>query len=309
MRVLSGYISGALAILWLTASPVVAQGDVGPPISPELLKLFTAAANKGDATAQVQLAFAYQIGNGVPIDLDKAIELYRKAAAADNVEAFAQLGFVHSHGIGVPIDREEGSRWLRKAAERGHTRAMTNLGVAYEYGYGVVPDRNVALMWYQKAADAGDPLGMSNLAYMHHAGKGVPRDLSLALKWYLRAAEHDEPAALLELGGFQINGIGTEKNVAKGFELIRRSAMTGLVDAAVNLAVCYRDGKDIERDDVEALAWFIVAVERKSPTDERIPFDLESARDAIKDRLNDEQRKAAHDKAEAILRKIGLALK
>ena len=71
--------------------------------------------------------------------------------------------------------------------------------------------------------------------------------------------------------------------------------------AAVVLAMLYRDGKKIPRDEVEALAWFIVSVERKSPNDERIPFDLDSARDALKEKLNAQQRKTAEEKAAAIL--------
>ena len=86
--------------------------------------------------------------------------------------------------------------------------------------------------------------------------------------------------------------------------MVRRAAMLGLVDAAINLGAAYRDGNGVERDEVEALMWFIVAVERKHPDDERIPIDLESARDALKERLDEEQRKRAQEKADAILSQL-----
>ena len=71
----------------------------------------------------------------------------------------------------------------------------------------------------------------------------------------------------------------------------------------------YRDGNGVERDEVEALMWFIVAVERKHPDDERIPIDLETARDALKERLNEEQRQTAQEKADAILSRLRYTFK
>lgn len=182
---------------------------------------------------------------------------------------------------------------------------MTNLGSAYARGLGVTADYNEARRWYEKAAEAGDPMGMSNLAYLYYKGQGVVPDPERAFYLYQRAAQLGEPSALLEYGGFFVDGNGVEKNVAIGFELIRRAAMSGLVDAAVTLAKFYRDGHGVARDDVEALTWFIVAVERKLPEDERIPLDLVSARDALKERLSEQQKNVAAARAEEILRKIG----
>ena len=47
--------------------------------------------------------------------------------------------------------------------------------------------------------------------------------------------------------------------------MVRSAAMIGVVDAAMNLGAAYRDGNGVERDEVESLMWFIVAVERKHP--------------------------------------------
>ena len=129
-------------------------------------------------------------------------------------------------------------------------------------------------------------------------------DLETAFKWYSRAAEKGDPAAIMSVGGFHFEGIGREKDVAKGMAMVRSAAMLGLVDAAINLGAAYRDGNGVERDEVESLMWFIVAVERKHPGDERIPIDLASARDALKERLNEEQRKTAQEGADAILSQL-----
>jgi TPR repeat protein len=59
-------------------------------------------AQDGDVQAQLALAKAYDLGEGVPKDEEKAVQWWEKAAEHGNVSAQVSLGGVYSLGAGVP---------------------------------------------------------------------------------------------------------------------------------------------------------------------------------------------------------------
>src|SRR5437016_5441815 len=83
------------------------------------------------ARAQNQLAYIYERGLGVSIDLSEAARWYRFAAEQGESNAQFQLGFLYANGRGVTRDDSEAAQWCRQAAERGHARAQYTLGTLY----------------------------------------------------------------------------------------------------------------------------------------------------------------------------------
>jgi hypothetical protein len=82
------------------------------------------------------------------------------------------------------------------------------------------------------------------------------------------------------------------------------AAMAGESEAAFMLGTLYRDGDRVSRDAVEALAWFIVAAERKVAGDERLPHDFEGARDGLRQKMEAVQVRQADERATGILAKL-----
>ena len=80
---------------------------------------------------------------------------YRAAAEKGDAEAQLNLGRCYYNGDGVTKDLEKAAYWCRKAAEQGHAKAQFNLGWCYEKGEGVPKDLEKAAYWYQKAAEQG----------------------------------------------------------------------------------------------------------------------------------------------------------
>ena len=68
---------------------------------------YRAAAEKGDAEAQFNLAQCYRFGWGVEPDKAKAVYWYRKAAEQGLKEAQYNLGVCYKKGEGVPKDLEQ----------------------------------------------------------------------------------------------------------------------------------------------------------------------------------------------------------
>src|SRR5262249_55045573 len=72
-----------------------------------------AAANEGNADAQMNLAKRYAIGDGTGKDPAAALRWYERAAEQGRPEAEMHLGLIYGRGFGVPKDEAEGMRWLR----------------------------------------------------------------------------------------------------------------------------------------------------------------------------------------------------
>ena len=58
-------------------------------------------AEKGDATAQINLGVMYEDGRGVPVDYRRAVKWYKRAAEQGDVRAQVNLGLMLANGTGV----------------------------------------------------------------------------------------------------------------------------------------------------------------------------------------------------------------
>ena len=142
------------------------------------------AAERGDASAQFQLALRYDVGLGVPQDYAESVKWLRKAADQDFVKAQYNLGCMHVSGQGVSQNHAEAAKWFRKAAEHGYASAQKNLGAMYGRGQGVPQNSIEAYVWSSIAVTSGDEGAMNNRDFA--ASKLSTEDLDTALK---RAAE------------------------------------------------------------------------------------------------------------------------
>src|SRR5665213_1099071 len=112
-----------------------------------------ARAEKGDATAQFELACRYAKGyGGVTQDEAESAKWFRKAAEQGDAGAQMMLGGFYATGRGVPQDYTESAKWFRKAAEQGDADSQWGLGCAYDFGEGVPKDYVEAYKWYNLAA-------------------------------------------------------------------------------------------------------------------------------------------------------------
>ena len=75
----------------------------------------------------VELALAYEHGEGVPTDQLKAAALYCEAARRGDAEAQYSLGWMYANGRGVARDDVVAASLLALAAEAGHAAARRAL--------------------------------------------------------------------------------------------------------------------------------------------------------------------------------------
>lgn len=237
--------------------------DGSPEGKVRAAKLYSKAADLGDADSMCVLASMHRNGDGVPMDKLAAAELYRKAADLGDSEAQYDLAFMLDSGEGVPQDRAEAERLFRLSAEQGDTdaclciggilyergeyaeaegyftsaalkgdvKAAYNLGLMYSEGTLGEPDMGKAAEWFESAAEQGFPYAQTSLGGILYSSG----DTDGAEKWYRLAAEQGEPTAMYNLGAFGASGI-VKMNDREWMDLLVRSASAGVEEARVLLS-------------------------------------------------------------------------
>jgi localization factor PodJL len=154
-----------------------------------------AAAAKGDAAAQYEIAQRYAEGRGVAQNLAGAVEWFERAARQGLAPARFRLGGLYEKGLGVKKNHETARRFYIAAGEAGNAKALHNLAVLYTEGIDGKPDYQTAAKWFHKAAGYGIADSQYNLAILYARGIGVEQNLTEAYKWFALAARDGDMEA------------------------------------------------------------------------------------------------------------------
>lgn len=201
-------------LLTTNDGPALPGGSAVPPASIGSAALRAAAA-KGDASAQFEVATRFAEGNGVPQDHKQAVAWYERAAMRGLASAQFRLGAYYERGLGVAADPERAKIWYRRAAEQGHVRAMHNLAVLI-VGKGNEPaDYTAAVHWFRQAAERGFTDSQFNLALLYAHGRGVGKDLTESYKWFALAARSGDAGAARRLEEIKSQLEVTERDAAE----------------------------------------------------------------------------------------------
>ncbi len=141
-----------------TAADLLARGDAANTAMnyAEALRWYRAAADLGDANAEVEVGQMYALARGAPEDQAQALFWYRKAADQGNADGEFYVGVQYESGWGVVKDYGQALAWFRKSADHGNAEAAEALGMAYENGVGVPADFGQARIWLDRAVAGGD---------------------------------------------------------------------------------------------------------------------------------------------------------
>lgn len=140
-------------------------------------------ADKGDPDALFNLAQAYKLGRGEPLDLGKAEALYGQAAAKGHPQAADAYGLL----LFQRGERQRALPYIEAAASRGDPRAQYILGVGHFNGDIVKKDWVRAYALASLAQQAGLPQATGALAQMDRYIPLAERQQSVALARQLAA--------------------------------------------------------------------------------------------------------------------------
>ncbi len=217
------------------------------------LQALVKAAERGDATAQFELAEAYRTGEGVPVNLTEALRWYQAAAEQGDPSAQNNLGSMFFNGMGTDPDQQVAVTWYRLAAEKGEANAQYNLALRYRDGSGVEQDDGEAVRWLEEAALQGHIEAIGELGTFHRFGRGVEQNFVAAADYHVIAALEGDVASLGNLCDYR--------------EEIEREALGGSLIAASCLAKMYHRGLSVEKNQATTFAWLEFA-KRHCPASE-----------------------------------------
>ena len=132
--------------------------------------------------------YAYDTGDGVEQNHEKAFEWYSKAADAGDINAMFMLGQMYYTGFWVvEQDFVKAYDWFMRSADGGDQNSMYYLGVLYRLGLGVEKDYDKAFAWYMRSADLGYYAAMKEIGDMYEKGEGVKQNKAKAEEWHAKA--------------------------------------------------------------------------------------------------------------------------
>lgn len=144
----------------------------------EAVRQWRPLADRGDPDAQYNLAQAYKLGRGVPLNMTLAEQWYERAARQGHEQAAANLGLIlFQNGR-----RREAMPYIERAAAGGDARAQYVLGTALFNGDVVGRDWPRAYALMSRAAADGLPPAVQQLQAMrqHLSPEDVARGEQLA---------------------------------------------------------------------------------------------------------------------------------
>ena len=155
---------------------------------------------KGDPDAINTLGVVYYDGlNGVKKDYAKALKLFTQAADAGDATALTNIGRMYYFGRGVRKDIKKAAKYFAKAAEKGDTEGKYIIALMYDNGEGVNEDKEQAFLWFRRAAQQGEAKSQYNIAVMYSKGEGVEQNIDLAREWMRKAADQGYEDAINEM--------------------------------------------------------------------------------------------------------------
>lgn len=259
-------------------------------------ELFALLASEGDIAAQSMLGYIHEVGEGVDVNYEVALQWYLTAAKGGSVTALERLGWMHQKGMGVSRDYDAAILWYKKAIEKGNVPALRHLGWMYQEGLGVEADPEKALELYLKgagfkdtqamymatelldkrsdessqrllfqlldaAAEDGHPLAQRSLAMRYEEGRGIERDYEKARNLYQMSADNGDNIAQYRLGRMHENGYGVDASAEQAFVWYSLSASQGNVLAQWSLGRLYAEGKGAPYSLPRAYMWLDIAAD------------------------------------------------
>lgn len=177
-----------------------------------------------------------------------------EAAQKGNASAQYSIGWAYSQGDGVEKNMNEAISWMLKAANQDYSPAMLALGVFYVQGTGIGTNDWEAVKWLKRLVDKkeDDAIyagGLYMLGLCELNGRGIQKNESDAFNHFFLSAtnKNSYDKAYYRLGLCYLNGQGTSVNLDKAVEWLSKAVEAKDENAAqwLEIAKKRRDEKQI----------------------------------------------------------------
>lgn len=190
------------------AAPAKASKAKPPAKSAEQSRMegLVAAADQGEAQAQLQLGLTYRDGHGVKADAATALTWFELAASNGSAAAAVEVAKAFEAGRGIRRDPAQAGRWWYLAGTLGDPSARQHWLKLMLDGELQSVGGQQGLDWLAEAASLGDVRAMMLLGEAHEGHMDIVANLDEAERWYLLTARlHGDVEALYRLGRINLH--------------------------------------------------------------------------------------------------------
>lgn len=221
------------------------------------------AAELGEPSQIFNFAVALFNGNqGLPEDEKRALEYFILAAGAGSITAMENAGVCYNNGYGTGVNKKEAIVWFEKAARYGTEKSLHNLETLYVEVYGDTGHQKYIDL-LKNIAEDGYPIAMFRLHNCYHDGKHTEKDIDCAARYLDDAVEKEDSDACFFKGCYLFYGNDyLPQNEEAAVPLWKVVANKGNAIAAFNVGLCYRNGRGVSVDIIEAVKWFEQAADK-----------------------------------------------
>lgn len=291
-----------LAAGLVSAATPAARGAAAPALPPGLSDLIERdrSADPVEGRSLTNDAMASASGAYLTGDYTMALLHAERAAAGGEARGATLAGHILLQGLSGEPDEEAAVRWLRRAADLNEPDALIILArlaeagraglapwqareyfsraaeagdgrAAHEYGLYLMArtdpgSASTAMDWLRLAAESGREDSYIDYAYALGEWAHGPHDLTAARRWYERAGEAGIAYGALMAGTMHLDGEGADPDPARGAQLVRVAAESGLIPAMGQYALLlFQGAPGLAADPVNAAHWAHQGAQRGDP--------------------------------------------
>ncbi|MQB04917.1 sel1 repeat family protein [Agrobacterium tumefaciens] len=213
-------------------------------------KWLMAAAQTGNFVAVERLSQRYMIGDGVPVDRNKAVELLETAAAKGHTSSRISLARLLLANLDLKDALPKATQALKQEAQRGNVRAFELLAQISRGDFGGKPNYSAMVGYLEQAArnPVVDTDILKQLGSAYASGTGTARNTEKAVEYLTRAVALGSDTAALELYQLMVDSTHNISKSVNPVAILRRAANNGLSEAMATLADAYSCGIGVERN-------------------------------------------------------------
>lgn len=168
------------------------------------------------------------------------------------------LAMMRLYGYGELRNNTLAIQQFRQAAEKGYVPAQ-NIMARYE----LIEKNNPveALHWFKKSAAAGDTAAQMYCAAAYLFGYGTKKNPSQARGYYIDAAKNNNSLAQFTLADYFLTSRHA-KDQRLGMIWLQKAVEQGNPQAQLKLGLLYAEGKHVEKNNSNALAYIDLAIKQ-----------------------------------------------
>jgi TPR repeat protein len=269
------------------------------------------AEKRNNPKALYTIGLMYEEGFPFTASYETAFEYFRKAAAKGILNAYVKLYIAYQYGKGTDPNLKRAIYWLRKIkseAKDGAIKEYAERMLNQIYFELALKEENTQIKFrlFNLSWANGNRYAIEAIGDMFQAGVGVKKSYTSALVAYDTAIKKYESIYAMERSAF-IYLRGPEeidKDYTKAFELFKKAAELGGVEASYMIGYMNFYGLGVARNPQEANIWFTRSQQlasRRNSIAQASTSSISQAKEALKDIFTDVENKEKEiDKQEAL---------